>query len=585
MSHENQPKSGIARLLEIAGAKRNLLIIAGVLAVAHALLSIVPYALVYSIIDALLSTPMEIGLVKLYIYRSVFAAIAAYVLLYASGMVSHVAAFNILYELRRQMADKLGRLPLGFINQSNSGALKKILADDVERIENFIAHSIPDLVKGVALPVVTLGYLFTVNWQLALTSCIPIIMLAVMMPFMFGKKFKALLTEYHSSLESMNAGIVEFVRAMPVIKIFGHNAERFDKYSQVVLRFKQMVIAYNSTASPAFGIFISFISNATLPVLAVGLYLYFSQGITLSTLFLFLILGVGYIRPLFALSTLGPQISVINHGVKRLDEILFAQEQEAEGDAYLDNDFSVRFKNVSFGYQKHQYALDNVSFDVPQGTITALVGPSGSGKSTAAQLVARFWDVDSGAILIGRQNIRNVRPEELMRNIAFVFQDSFMFEQSIFENIRMGMDKTKEEVIQAAKAAQCHTFIEKMPFGYYTPWGHSGAHLSGGEQQRIQLARAILKDAPILVLDEATAFSDPENESLIQTALNKLISNKTVIVIAHRLSTITACDQIVVMRQGTIVAKGTHEELLAECPMYTGMWHAHTRAGEFALNS
>jgi ATP-binding cassette subfamily B protein IrtA len=320
-----------------------------------------------------------------------------------------------------------------------------------------------------------------------------------------------------------------------------------------------------------------------LPILALGFYLYFAGGVSLSVLFLFLILGVGYIRPLFALSNLGSQISLINHGVKRLDEILFSQEQETPGNEKMGTDFTIKFEQVSFSYDGKIKAVDRLSFAVPQGSITALVGPSGSGKSTAAQLVARFWDAQDGCIFIGETDIRKLKPEELMKQVSFVFQDSFMFQQTIYENIRMGMEKTEKEVILAARAAQCHDFIEKMPKGYDTIWGGDGVHLSGGEQQRIQLAKAILKDSPILILDEATAFSDPENEYLIQQAFNELIGNKTVIVIAHRLSTITSCDQIVVMKQGAAVGIGTHEDLLLDCPLYLNMWNAHTRAKEFTI--
>lgn len=576
-------KTGIGRLLQIAGKRKRLLICSAVLAVLHALLTIVPYLLICAIIKELLSPAVNTGLIQGYIGWCVVAVIAAYALLYASGIASHIAAYNILYELRRQMAEKLGRLPLGFINSQHSGTLKKIMADDVERLENFIAHSIPDFVKGLALPLVMLAYLFTVDWRLALASCVPVILLAVVIPLLFNRQRRDLITAYHQSIEGMNAAIVEFVRAMPVIKIFGHTADGFEKYSGAVNRFRQMVLEWNKHSSASFGIFISFISNATLPVLALGLYLYFSGGLTLPVFFLFLILGVGYIRPLFALPNLGSQLSVISYGVKRLDDILFSQEQETTGDQQLDDDYSITFDHVSFSYDGSTKVLNEVSFHVPQGSITALVGPSGSGKSTAAQLVARFWDVQRGCILIGKRDIREVRPEMLMEQVSFVFQDSFMFHQSIYENIRMGMDKTEADIIRAAKAAQCHDFISRLPKGYQTRWGAAGVQLSGGEQQRIQLARAILKDAPILVLDEATAFSDPENEFLIQQAFSKLIRNKTVIVIAHRLSTITGSDQIVVMEKGRIAGKGTHEELLQRCSLYESMWNAHTRAKQFAI--
>ncbi|HJT75514.1 MAG TPA: ABC transporter ATP-binding protein [Chitinophaga sp.] len=576
-------KSGVARLLQIAGSRKRLLAISGALAVVHALLALTPYLLIYAVIRSLLAPEPDMALIRYYISCAIACVTGAYVLLYASGMASHVAAFNILYELRKQMADKLGKLPLGFINRNNSGALKKILADDIERIENFIAHTIPDFVKCAVLPLITLGYLFTVDWRLALASCVPIILVAVSVPLMFSKKRMAMLTGYHQSLEHMNTVVVEYIRAMPVVRIFGHTGESFDRYSNAVFHFREMVDAFIRRTSVAYSVFSSFVSNATLPVLAAGLYFYFRNGLELPVLFLFLILGVGYIRPLFALHNLGAQLSVINHGVKRLDEILFQHEQETVGDKRLSDNFSIRFDNVSFSYEEKREALSHVSFQVPQGTVTALVGPSGAGKSTVGQLIARFWDVKDGRILIGGIDIRQIPPEQLMANVSFVFQDSFMFGQSIYENIRMGMDKTEEEIIAAAKAARCHDFIAALPHGYQTHWGSKGVHLSGGEQQRIQLARAILKNAPILILDEATAFSDPENEYLIQQAFSKLIENKTVIVIAHRLSTIVDSDQIIVMENGTVADIGEHAELLNDCEVYRQLWHAHIRAKEFTI--
>ncbi|PYF77283.1 ABC transporter ATP-binding protein [Pedobacter nutrimenti] len=583
MHQKKKAKTGIFRLLEIAGKRKRLLSLSALLAIGHALMTLVPYVLVCDILKALTAPVLDKVLLQQDIFKAVIAVVLSYLLLYASGMASHVAAFNILYELRRQMAEKIGRLSLGFINKTNSGALKKIMSDDVERIENFIAHSIPDFIKGMILPLITLVYLFCIDWKLALASCIPLVLLAVFIPLMFNRKRMDLLTNYHRSLEDMNSGIVEFVRAMPVIKIFGHTAEKFDQYSGAVYRFRDMVIAWVRNSAPAYGIFISFISNATLPVLAAGLYLYFSGSSTLATFSLFLILGVGYIRPLFALSNLGSQISVINHGVKRLDEILFGREQESSGTEMPEGNFEVSFEDVYFGYQQETYTLIDVSFKMPAGSITALVGPSGSGKSTIAQLLSRFWDPQQGRVCIGGKDIRDIAPEVLMKHIAFVFQESFMFRESLYENIRMGMDKSKEQVLAAAKAAQCHDFIMQLEQGYQTRWGSDGLHLSGGEQQRIQLARAILKDAPILILDEATAFSDPENEHLIHKAFHELIRDKTVLIIAHRLSTIVASDQIIVMDKGMVQQTGQHQALLEQSALYARMWQAHTRAKEFAI--
>ncbi|MFA8434804.1 MAG: ABC transporter ATP-binding protein [Marinifilaceae bacterium] len=576
-------KSGIARLLEIAGHRKGLLATSGILATIHAVLTMVPYVLIFYVLKELLSGHISNDNISNYLTWAVIAIVTSFVLMYASAMASHVAAFNILYELRCKIASKLGQLPMGYVGNRSSGALRKILADDVERIEVFIAHGIPDTVKSITLPIIFLIYLFFTDWRLALISFIPLVILSFVVPLLMGtKKAKRTMKEYHNSLEEMNAGIVEFVRAMPVMKIFGQSATAFTKYSGTVNRYEKFIHQWNSVSSPVWSAMMSFLNNALLPVLAYGLYLYLNEGLSLSVFFLFLILGVGYIHPMFALPALSTQISMINHGVKRMDEILFEIEEQKSG-SENPSGFSLDFNQVGFYYTEGTEVLKDVSFSVPRGSITALVGPSGSGKSTAGQLAARFYDVQSGSITLGGINIQDIRTEELMKNIGFVFQDNMMFYQSIYDNILMGMNKTREEVIAAAKIARCHDFIMKLPNGYDTHFGDKGIHLSGGEQQRIQLARVILKDAPVLILDEATAFSDPENEHLIMEACSELIQQKTVIVIAHRLSTIAEVDQIVVLNNGTIEDKGTHNQLLDNCKLYQNMWNAHTRAKEFEI--
>ena len=584
MTTKKKQKSGIARLLEISGRRKGLLFVSGTAAVLHAVLSMVPYILIFYIIKELLSGQVNSPDINSYLTWAFIAVAFSFVLMYASGMASHIAAFNILYELRCKIAGKIGKLPMGYIGNRSSGALKKILADDVERIETFIAHGVPDFIKGIALPVIFLSYLFVADWRLALISFVPLVLVGVLVTVYFGSaKNKQIMEKYHTSLEDMNAGIVEFVRAMPVMKIFGQTATAFTKYSGTVNMYDKFINLWTRRQSPVWAVFMSFINNALLPVLALGLYLYFQNGLSLPVLFLFLILGVGYIRPVLALSSLGPQISMINHGVKRMDEILFEVKEQKSGSEQTPQDFSLTFNNVGFSYIEGIEVLKDVSFSVPQGSITALVGPSGSGKSTAGQLVARFYDVKQGSITLGDTNINDLKTETLMENVGFVFQDNMMFYQSFYDNILMGMDKTKEEVIAAAKVARCHDFIMQLPYGYDTHFGEKGIHLSGGEQQRIQLARVILKDAPVLILDEATTFSDPENEHLIMEACSELIQNKTVIIIAHRLSTIAEVNQIIVLNNGKVEAKGTHSELLQDCGLYTKMWNAHKRAKEFEL--
>lgn len=573
------------RLLQIAGQRKGLLFTSCILAVLHSVLSLVPYALVFYIIKELTKRVPDFSLTYSYVSYAIGAILISMLAFFLSGVLSHIAAFNILYGLRKTLTNKVGALPMGYLSHRNSGAFKKIISDDVERIETFVAHQIPDFVKAVALPLLTISYLFKEDWRLALISCLPLVVLALIMPLMLGKKNQHLTEKYHHSLEELSSGIVEYVRAMPVMKIFQQSAETFEKYGKKVYTFHRFVSDWIRHSSAPFAIFMSFASNAMLPVLALGLYLYFRQGVSLPTLLLFLILGTGYMRPLFVMSNMVMQLQLIEQGVQQIDAILTQPILPEGKTSEQPQNHDICFDQVSFAYEADRYVLEDISFTAKEGTITALVGPSGAGKSTVGQLLSRFWDVTKGRITIGGIDIREFPTEVLMRQVSFVFQDSFMFQQTMYENIRMGMDKTKDEVIAAAKAAQLHDFIMSLPQGYETRFGQSGVHLSGGEQQRFQLARAILKDAPILVLDEATAFADPENEHKIQEAFAQLIRGKTVLVIAHRLSTITTADQIIVFEKGHINAIGTHSELLEHSPLYKRMWDAHNRAREWKLMS
>ena len=573
------------RLLQIAGQRKGLLFTSCILAVLHSVLSLVPYALVFYIIKELTKRVPDFSLTYSYVSYAIGAILISMLAFFLSGVLSHIAAFNILYGLRKTLTNKVGVLPMGYLSHRNSGAFKKIISDDVERIETFVAHQIPDFVKAVALPLLTISYLFKEDWRLALISCLPLVVLALIMPLMLGKKNQHLTEKYHHSLEELSSGIVEYVRAMPVMKIFQQSADTFEKYGKKVYTFHRFVSDWIRHSSAPFAIFMSFASNAMLPVLALGLYLYFRQGVSLPTLLLFLILGTGYMRPLFVMSNMVMQLQLIEQGVQQIDAILTQPILPEGKTSEQPQNHDICFDQVSFAYEADRYVLEDITFTAKEGTITALVGPSGAGKSTVGQLLSRFWDVTKGRITIGGIDICEFPTEVLMRQVSFVFQDSFMFQQTMYENIRMGMDKTKDEVIAAAKAAQLHDFIMSLPQGYETRFGQSGVHLSGGEQQRFQLARAILKDAPILVLDEATAFADPENEHKIQEAFAQLIRGKTVLVIAHRLSTITTADQIIVFEKGHINAIGTHSELLEHSPLYKRMWDAHNRAKEWKLMS
>jgi len=576
-------KSGILRLLELAGTRKNTLYLSGFLAIIYALISMIPYIIILFIVRELTQSSPNFGDIYTYLLYAGIALGVGILFLFASSMLSHISAFGILFELRSTLSKKVGMMSMGSIGEKSSGVFKKILYDDVERIELFIAHQIPDFVKAIFLPIFTVIFLFTQDWRLALVSFLPFLILAIWLPILYRKDQRELINQYHKSHEDMNAGIVEYVRAIPVMKIFGQNAETFEKYGNTVKTFHHFVVQWVSTQSGVFAVFMSFVSNCTLPILALGLYLYFWNGVTLSTLLVFLILGTGYMKHLFALSNMGMQLSMIDRWVQQIDALLETPLLPENTTTQKRKNYDIAFEKVSFSYDERNPTLKDISFTIPQNSITALVGPSGAGKSTVWQLIARFWDVDEWKIRIGGVDIKDIPQAQLMKIVSFVFQENFMFQKTLRDNISMGMDVTQEEIESAAKKAQIHELIVSFPDGYDTRFGEEGTHLSGGQEQRFQIARAILKNAPILVLDEATAFCDPENEYLIQQALSELLVWKTVIIIAHRLSTITDVDQILVFDAGKISAKGTHTDLLSKSPLYKRMWDAHTRSREFVI--
>ena len=460
-----QRKSGIHRLLELSGRRKGLLTVSALTVIVHALLTMVPYILIFFILDGLLIGKINASEINTFLFWAVLCIIISAVMLFASGLASHIAAFNILYELRCKISEKPGLLPMGYLKDRSSGSLKKILADDVvERIEKFIAHSLPDTIKALVLPLVVLTYLFVIDWRLVLASFLPIVILVVAVPFANASEAgKERIKKYHASLEEMNGGIVEFVRAMPVMKIFGQSATAFVKYSGTVKNFDHHIKCWNRLTAPVWGMIMSFLTNALLPILIFGLVLYFKGDLGLSVLFLFLILGVGYIRPAFKLATILPEITMISRGVDRMDEILFEVAEQKSGTAQLPSQFTLEVKNARFSYTHGPEVIKGVGFSVAQGTITALVGPSGSGKSTLGQLIARFYDLSSGSITPGGVNINDLPARGLMDHVGFVFQDNMMFRQSLYDNIRMGMDKTREEVMAAARTARCHDFIMQLP--------------------------------------------------------------------------------------------------------------------------
>ena len=565
----NKRKTGLARLIEIAGTKRRLLIGAMLLAVITAIVQFVPIIAVYNILIELAEHALDPSLIdKAYIWLWSYIALGAFfafgVLTFASLMLSHIAAFNILYEIRMQLVQKMVRLPLGFFSRRASGELKKIMSDDVERIELFIAHHIPDIVTALLFPLILVSYMFAVDWRLAIVVLAVLAMAFYVMGRMYtGKKIREVSKRYVETLGRMNASIVEYIRGIQVVKTFTESTNAYRKLNDDIKEYRKFANEVNVQYQPT--------------------YVGASYATFVPVLLMFLFFGVAVFFPVLKLLWIGSFLNQNNMGVQKIDDILYMDEIEEPDIPRHPKDASVEFRNVSFAYDTTPI-LKAISFISHPGTITALVGPSGAGKSTVAMLAARFWDVQSGEILIGGVPVKEIPTSVLMDNVAFVFQDNMLFFDTIEENIRMGnKTATFEEVARAACAAQCHEFIESLPNGYQTLVGEGGIYLSGGEAQRIALARAILKDSPIILLDEATAFADPENEGKILAAFSHLIKGKTVLVIAHRLSTITNADRILYVDKGVIAEQGTHEQLLALKGEYARMWETYNRAKRWTI--
>lgn len=528
---------------------------------------------------------------KAYIWLWSYIALGAFfafgVLTFASLMLSHIAAFNILYEIRMQLAQKMVRLPLGFFSRRASGELKKIMSDDVERIELFIAHHIPDIVTALLFPLILVSYMFAVDWRLAIVVLAVLAMAFYVMGRIYtGKKIREVSKRYVETLGRMNASIVEYIRGIQVVKTFTESTNAYRKLNDDIKEYRKFANEVNVQYQPTYVGFLTILSSALLFIIPVAVWLLVgsaSYATFVPVLLMFLFFGVAVFFPVLKLLWIGSFLNQNNMGVQKIDDILYMDEIEEPDIPRHPKDASVEFRNVSFAYDTTPI-LKAISFISHPGTITALVGPSGAGKSTVAMLTARFWDVQSGEILIGGVPVKEISTSVLMDNVAFVFQDNMLFFDTIEENIRMG-NKTAifEEVARAACAAQCHEFIESLPNGYQTLVGEGGIYLSGGEAQRIALARAILKDSPIILLDEATAFADPENEGKILEAFSHLIKGKTVLVIAHRLSTITNADRILYIDKGVIAEEGTHEELLVIQGQYAHMWKTYNRAKRWTI--
>lgn len=495
----------------------------------------------------------------------------------ASTMLSHRSAFTILKEIRTALTAKLSRVPMGAVLDTPSGQHKTLLVDTVEKLELPLAHMIPELTANLLIPVLMTAYLFFLDWRIALISLVtlPIGLLCYMgMMKDYESRYQRVLT----AGKSMDAAIVEYISGIEVIKAFNQGSSSYGKYADAVRENNAAKATWFRQTNGYYAAGIAIMPASLLGVLPLGSWLFMEGSLVAPTFITCIILSLGLIRPLIQALQYTDSLAMVDSTVQEVAALLEAEELcRPTQPAKLDG-CQVSFREVCFGYGQAE-VLHRVTFDtVPQG-MTAIVGPSGSGKSTVARLIASFWEAVSGEVQIGGVDVRKLPLSQVMDTVAYVSQDNFLFHLSIRENIRIGKpDATEEEIVAAAKKASCHDFILGLPHGYDTMAGDGGSSLSGGERQRIAIARAILKNSPVVLLDEATAFTDPENESVIQTSIDELVQGKTLIVIAHRLSTIVGADRIVVLNHGRVEAQGNHEELLRACPLYQNLWRAHQGA-------
>ena len=573
-----EKQNPLLRIWELGEKEHGGLIRAVLLALVGVLAGLLPYFAAARIIIGLINGERQMAFYLLWCGLGLLGYWARTLLYNLALSISHKATFSILKEIRRRVLAKLPRMPLGTIVDTSSGKIKQIVVDQVDSMERVLAHLLPEMTANVIAPVCILIYLFVLDWRMALLSLvsIPVGMIFMMLIMKeYGKDYEGAV----KVTQEMNETIVEYIGGIEVIKAFNQGKKSYGKFSDRVRA--NASYYYNWMKKCQFNMSLGFAISPTtlLTVLPVGWLMYRGGSLSMETFVTSIILSLSIVGPLLAAMNFTDDLAKVGTIVGSVDEILEGEEQRHKKTPVTLGKPDIALSHVSFGYHEDKEILHDVSLTIPAGTMTALVGPSGSGKSTIARLIAGFWDVTKGTITLGGVEERNIPLEQLYGQVAFVSQDNYLFDESVRENIRMGRpDASDAEVEAVARAAGCDAFIRGLEHGYDTMVGGGGAHLSGGERQRIAIARAMLKDAPIVILDEATAYMDPENEAIVQRAVAKLVQGKTLIVIAHRLSTITGADQIVVVQDGQIVSAGTQETLLKSCPLYQDMWQAHIGA-------
>lgn len=567
----NKEPGTIRQLFAFVGERNSKMRISILLAVLGEMFGIVPFLMVALLADELYRGTTTIQRVLFFSGIAAICQLIKMLLTWRSSLMSHKISFTILKNIREAITDRMAKVPMGVMLETPTGTFKNLIVDNVAKLEDSMAHFMPELPSNIAAPLCSILLIFILDWRMGLASLITI-PLGILFFAAMMRGYGPRMENYMRSANDMNSSLVEYVSGIQVIKAFNRSASSYGKYSKSVNYFHDSTMEWWSQCW-----FWNAAARAVLPstllgTLPVGAWLYMEGTLSLPVFLISLVVPLGFVAPLMKVSEAMEQVSMIKGNLEQVTAFLKTPELVRPSEPVSLGERTYQFEDVHFGYKETEI-LHGISFQTKPGTMTAIVGPSGSGKSTIAKLMAGFWDVTSGSVRFGGQDIRQIPFEQLMGEISYVAQDNFLFDKSIRENIRMGNPSaTNAEVEAVAKAANCHDFIMQLEQGYDTLAGDAGDRLSGGERQRITIARAMLKPSSVVILDEATAYADPENEALIQQAISKLVAGKTLIVVAHRLNTIRNADQILVVANGNIAGRGTQEELLRECPIYQKMW-------------
>lgn len=570
--------------------RKGLLPASLILSAISAITGMVPYILIWFIIRELFGSGEDISStnITLYGWWAVGAAVTGVILYFVSLSLSHLAAFRVETNMRRMAMQKIIKMPLGFFNDNTTGRIRKIIDDNAGITHGFLAHQMPDLSATILMPLTVLGMIFFFDWRLGLVCLVPVIFSMIIMSLMMSKKGKHFMNLYMTSLEDMNNEAVEYVRGIPVVKVFQQTVFSFKNFYSSIIKYKNMVTEYTRMWEKPMSFYTVIINSFVFLLVPVAILIINHTGDyagTILNMFLYILITPILSQSIMRSMYLNQALGQAKEAIDRVENLTKDVSLPTTASPKSIKDYSIELANVSFCYPgSNNKAVNNISLKIPKGKTIALVGASGSGKTTVARLIPRFWDVNEGEVLIGNTNVKDIAPEELMSNISFVFQNTRLFKTSLLENIMFGKPSASmDEVWRAVDMAQCREIINKLPEGLNTKIGTEGTYLSGGEQQRIVLARAILKNAPIVVLDEATAFADPENEHLIQQAFKKLTKGKTVLMIAHRLTSVTSADSIIVLDEGKISEQGNHKELLQMQGVYANMWNEYQQSVNWTI--